>query len=241
MGLRKATLADIPRCIKIAANAFVDEPIHAYRFPKRRQHWSDWEVFWYYHLQHSILQPGEIVWVWEDDEGVAKRTEIVAFCAWKKVGDFEASGIYLEKDSFIEEVQRKLATARATVYRAIHTDEAKADDELVNVFLQAMAKSVKEHWWDRRAGKLIPHWRVQYMATAPDEQGKGYGTDLLMWGLRQADIDGVVTGVNASSVGMQLYGKYGFQVLSQVKFGNTVGNICRRECSQSRRIIEADG
>ncbi len=76
------------------------------------------------------------------------------------------------------------------------------------------------------------------MATAPEGQGKGYGTDLLMWGLRQADIDGVVTGVNASSVGMQLYGKYGFEVLGQVKFGNTVGNICRRECSQSRRIIE---
>ncbi len=91
-----------------------------------------------------------------------------------------------------------------------------------------MKKSVQDHWTEEVSGEIVPHWRVHYMATEPELQGKGYGGEILQWGLQQADMDGLPVGVDASRIGLKLYHKNGFKTVGEVTLGDTIGYICKK-------------
>ena len=51
---------------------------------------------------------------------------------------------------------------------------------------------------------------LEIVATHPDYQGKGIGTQLIRWGLEQADTQGVEAYLEASPDAVALYRKLGF-------------------------------
>jgi hypothetical protein len=102
MGMRIATMADLSVITPIAAAAFLEEPIYAYRFPRRYQFPQDWYNYWYWLLQRSILEPGLILWLLETEiDGVKK---VVSLCGWRMVDSHYPNPrkIPLEKDSWQE-------------------------------------------------------------------------------------------------------------------------------------------
>ncbi|KAB8254114.1 hypothetical protein BDV32DRAFT_157330 [Aspergillus pseudonomiae] len=58
-----------------------------------------------------------------------------------------------------------------------------------------------------------PHLSLDMLATHPNFGGRGIGSQLLGWGLEEADIDRKPTFLTATAAGKPLYEKKGFQVV----------------------------
>ena len=58
---------------------------------------------------------------------------------------------------------------------------------------------------------------LEMLATLPVYQGRGYGRQLVNWGLARADQDGTDCYLEASDEGLSLYRKLGFSEVDEVK------------------------
>jgi GNAT superfamily N-acetyltransferase len=67
-------------------------------------------------------------------------------------------------------------------------------------------------------GTAEPYFMLNTLATHPDHQGRGAGKLLLDWGLEKADAEGLVTYLNATSVGKRMYEKRGFVVVRTIEW-----------------------
>jgi GNAT superfamily N-acetyltransferase len=67
-------------------------------------------------------------------------------------------------------------------------------------------------------GTEQPFFMLNMLATHPDHQGRGAGKMLLSWGLEKADEEGLVTYLNATDVGRQMYEKKGFEVRKTIEW-----------------------
>lgn len=56
---------------------------------------------------------------------------------------------------------------------------------------------------------------LDMLATHPNYNGRGLGSQLLRWGLHRADEAGVDTFLASTPQGRRLYEKYGFQVVKE--------------------------
>lgn len=52
---------------------------------------------------------------------------------------------------------------------------------------------------------------LEMLATSPAFQGKGAGTQMMQWGLAQADVQGMEAYLEASPDSVRLYEKHGFR------------------------------
>lgn len=112
--MRLATLSDLSRAAEICAEAFQQEPIMGYLYPKRDEYPQDWYDYWYYLLQDSILQPGQLLYVLEARKaeknevgrngGVCRRAQIVSVLGWRVVDESYKNPrrLPLEKNSLYE-------------------------------------------------------------------------------------------------------------------------------------------
>lgn len=60
------------------------------------------------------------------------------------------------------------------------------------------------------------HWYLEFVATRPEEQGKGAAGMLLKWGLKKADEEGTEAYLEASPDGKPIYEHYGFQEVERL-------------------------
>jgi len=73
-----------------------------------------------------------------------------------------------------------------------------------------------EHYW---SGSRTENWYLDLLAVHPDAQGKGYGKELVQWGIDQADKDGVVTSVISAKGKERFYGKFGYVEVGRANVG----------------------
>jgi ribosomal protein S18 acetylase RimI-like enzyme len=79
-----------------------------------------------------------------------------------------------------------------------------SDVEIANHFFGNL---VRRHERIMRGRK---HWYLEFVATRPEEQGKGAAGMLLRWGLQKVDEEGTEAYLEASPEGKPIYEHYGF-------------------------------
>jgi GNAT superfamily N-acetyltransferase len=65
---------------------------------------------------------------------------------------------------------------------------------------------------DEIMGTETPFFMLSSLATHPDYQGRGAGKLLLDWGVKKADVEGLVTYLDATQIAKPIYEKRGFEV-----------------------------
>jgi ribosomal protein S18 acetylase RimI-like enzyme len=60
------------------------------------------------------------------------------------------------------------------------------------------------------------HWYLEFLATRPEEQGKGAAGMLLRWGIQKADEEGTEAYLEASPDGKPIYEHYGFEEVERL-------------------------
>ena len=60
------------------------------------------------------------------------------------------------------------------------------------------------------------HWYLEFLATRPEEQGKGAAGMLLRWGIQKADEEGTEAYLEASPDGKPIYEHYGFEEVEKL-------------------------
>jgi ribosomal protein S18 acetylase RimI-like enzyme len=85
-----------------------------------------------------------------------------------------------------------------------------ADLEIANHFFGGL---VRNH---ERIMKGRKHWYLEFVATRPEEQGKGAAGMLLRWGMQKADEQGTETYLEASPDGKPIYEHYGFKEVERL-------------------------
>ncbi len=67
-----------------------------------------------------------------------------------------------------------------------------------------------------------PHWYIPYFGVDPVVQGRGYGTQLMRYGLVACDRDQQLAYLEATSPGNRLfYERHGFRVLGEIRSGDS--------------------
>ena len=67
-----------------------------------------------------------------------------------------------------------------------------------------------------------PHWYLPMIGVDPTEQGKGYGSALLNYALRQCDRDGRLAYLESSNPrNIPLYQRHGFRVIGEIQAGSS--------------------
>ena len=82
-----------------------------------------------------------------------------------------------------------------------------ADPERLTAYQRAVP-FFEHHWQGARA----EHWSLETLGVLPEHQGKGYGRQLVMWGLKQAEEEGVAASVVCSAGSERFYKKCGFEI-----------------------------
>ncbi|KAE8133671.1 acyl-CoA N-acyltransferase [Aspergillus pseudotamarii] len=115
--------------------------------------------------------------------------DVVGFAQWKLPStEFPPSGENVEKQKKVEW-------------------PTSGDNALCAKHFKAIDK--KEHEF---MGS-IPHYSLDMLATHPKFGGRGIGSQLLGWGLEEADVERTPTFLTATVAGKPLYEKKGFQVV----------------------------
>ena len=67
-----------------------------------------------------------------------------------------------------------------------------------------------------------PHWYLPFIAVDPARQGKGYGSQLMSYGVAIADRDGLPAYLEATTPdSRRLYERHGFEVVGEIQFGSS--------------------
>ncbi|KAN0099202.1 acyl-CoA N-acyltransferase [Hyaloscypha variabilis] len=85
-----------------------------------------------------------------------------------------------------------------------------ADVEIANHFFGNL---VRRHESIMRGRK---HWYLEFVATRPEEQGRGAAGMLLRWGIQKADEEGTEAYLEASPEGKPVYEHYGFREVERL-------------------------
>lgn len=69
---------------------------------------------------------------------------------------------------------------------------------------------------------IEPHWYLPMIGVIPGQQGRGYGSALLLHALERCDLDGVLAYLEASSSkSVPLYERRGFDVVGTIQVGSS--------------------
>lgn len=99
--LREATLADVPAAARVLTSAFVDDPLSALLFPKRREFPDGYDQRYRAIARAGILSPESVCLIAEadvqDDQGNWQR-DVAGFAYWiRKIGKKDMEGKDAEK------------------------------------------------------------------------------------------------------------------------------------------------
>ncbi|PMD14902.1 acetyltransferas-like protein [Hyaloscypha hepaticicola] len=99
----------------------------------------------------------------------------------------------------------KWVSPAAIVDTSLPTWPEGSDVEIANRFFENLLTG------HERIMKGRKHWYLEFLATRPEEQGKGAAGMLLRWGIQKADEEGTEAYLEASPDGKPIYEHYGFE------------------------------
>jgi len=200
MPIRKVTSADIPSVVSVLTTAFWDEVgIGHYFHPRRNEFPIDMKEFW----QRTIRQEW---WDWQNSLLVAvnEKGEIVGVADWTRMGNSAQAKVLGKWDP------RRLLRYFVFFYNrflSLMWPNRAADLNHMNAYRRAVP-FFRHHW----TGSRSENFTLKTLGVLPEYQGKGYGKELVKWGLERAMDEGVAAGVISSYSNERFYRKCGFNV-----------------------------
>ncbi|KAL1306606.1 hypothetical protein AAFC00_005289 [Neodothiora populina] len=209
MPIRQATWRDLPLAAQVAASAFWDEDLLGpFMHPHRKTYPSDMALWFMRQLRKDFFNPcctillshpasspvtitGVAVWGRKGPQGTQELRAQQSWLSWF-CGKF-----FVPLLNWVDERVRPNRAA----------DPARAD------VLERSFTFIAHHWLS--PPHRIENWYLQLLAASPAHQGKGYGKELVTWGVQRAERENLTVSLISAA------GKEGFY--RRCGFGEPVG------------------
>ncbi|KAF2713195.1 hypothetical protein K504DRAFT_487671 [Pleomassaria siparia CBS 279.74] len=203
MPLRPERFSDHAALAKLCKAAFFDEDLFGrVMHPRRHEFTDDPTLYWLQNIRNLWFdwQNRGFVAVTRDEEH--GKEIIVGIAVWQRQGE---GGKKMALNWFDpRNLAVPLTNLTYTVTSYLYPNRA-LDPTKANILGQSRKYSA-HHW----AGAREENWYLCLLAVHPDYQGKGFGRELVEWGLQQAERESVYASVRSSDGKDGFYLKTGF-------------------------------
>ncbi|KAF2122187.1 acyl-CoA N-acyltransferase [Lophiotrema nucula] len=214
MPIRPAKFTEIPNLASISSAAFFDEDLFGrVMHPNRHQYPEDFKLFWLAWMRDHWYDWRHRFFVAYTEDEKSKDGTITGFAVWERQGEGAKKMELWRLDP--RTTLRPLAKFTNTLTTYISPNRA-LDPTKANILSRSMPFCA-HHW----AGERSDNWYLSLLAVHPDYQGQGFGRELVAWGIREADAEGVHASVLSSEGNDKFYLTCGFE--------EVVGNACTGE------------
>jgi GNAT superfamily N-acetyltransferase len=200
MPIRLARPGDEPAIAVVCTKAFFEESLFGdLMHPYRHQYPDDVQIFWHDRTRVVFQEPRSIVIVATTIE--AEREKIVGMATWQRQGD----------DPGAQKVIQAWINPGADAFVPLPSTNNRAMDVAKRTILEDSSPYFKHHWEGTTNG--IPraqNWYLQLCAIDPAYQKRGFGQELVAWGLDRAREENVHASVAASYKNEPFYLRCGF-------------------------------
>ncbi|KAL5114626.1 hypothetical protein ACEQ8H_007471 [Pleosporales sp. CAS-2024a] len=201
MHVRPATPQDEPSIAAICTAAFFEESLFGQVIhPHRHQYPSDPIIFWHHRIRKSYLDPRNRLIVATITEDASEK--IVGMATWQRQG--EDAGAQNIISSWPNPGPDAFAPLASTRNRAMDASKATILHDSYPWF---------QHHWDGVTNGLprANNWHLNLCCIDPAYQKRGFGQQLLAWGLEQARSEKVHSSVVASFQNEGFYLRCGYE------------------------------
>lgn len=219
MRVRLMTRADFSRVRDIHNEAFIDDELFTWIFPRGRLYRDNFRNCYGKRFALDLCTPGvwSIVCVDEDDH-------VLGFSVWKRtvpdtMPDLKNSDPWLHNNySWFDWFEGRLLSAQVKYEELITTNPA------MDYHNMKRFRTEEDPCLDP-IEKVGPHWYCKSLGVAPEAQRKGVGSKLLEWAIDAARKETEQRGIavplslTASVPGKGLYLKKGFRIVAWQKLG----------------------
>lgn len=212
MPIRLAIPQDELAIATLCTKTFFDENLFGKTIhPHRHEYPEDVEIFWHNWIREDFNTRCARIVVSTNEQGT-----ITGMATWQRQGSSEQAQKLIDSWS------------NPGDFPPLERTENRALDPSKATILQDSESFFKYHWNGVMNG--VPrkeNWYLHLCCVAPGCQGKGYGKDLVKWGLDKASEEGVHASVMAAKGAEKFYAKYGYDEI--------VGNCCDGEENPLRK------
>ncbi|KAL8830191.1 MAG: hypothetical protein Q9191_001572 [Dirinaria sp. TL-2023a] len=197
MALRAARFQDLDVIASMFAEAFWDEIVlgklfHPYRaaFPQDyRRYWRQKVSEWYWDVHHHLI----VYCILNSNERGHEEETLTGVADWMRLGEEAA------------QVRRSCISRVLPCY--IGPNRA-ADPAMSNASI-VISSLISHHW----SGQRSVGWYLNFLAVLPAYQCRGYGSNLVSWGVERAQQEGVAASVISGQRKDDFYKRCGFNIV----------------------------
>ncbi|KAL6703366.1 hypothetical protein ACN47E_009708 [Coniothyrium glycines] len=203
--IRRATPADEPALAALSTIAWFNECLFGDTIhPNRHEYPDDVQIFWHQAMRKHFYCNTEVILVATTTE--EEQEKIVALAIWQRQGD----------DAGVKQVQEEWSNPGPNAFPPLSSENNRALNPSKRTILED-AFPYFAHYWD---GERRNNWYLSLCGTHPDYQGRGYGRQLVLWGLDRAREENVHASVVASEGNSPFYLRCGYdEVIANVTKG----------------------
>ncbi|CAO2653634.1 Nn.00g030450.m01.CDS01 [Neocucurbitaria sp. VM-36] len=200
MPIRYATPEDEAAIVSTCTTAFFDEPLFgSLMHPYRHEYPEDVKIFWHEKTREEWRKPSnKIIVATASDAG---EELVVGFAVWQRQGD----------DDGTKKVEKEWADVGQHAFPPLPTTVNRALDPSTRTILEDSFPYFSHHW--SPSTNSVPRSRNWYLALCcvhPSYEHRGFGRELVLWGLDKAREEGVHASVLASYTNDPFYLRCGF-------------------------------
>lgn len=205
MPIRQAQWGDLPAASSVLASAFYDEDLFGpVMHPHRHQYPTDVSLWFLRSLRQDFFNPCCAILI---SHPAGSPYTITGIAVWGRKGERGTHALRAEQ-TWRAWLCAKLIPLYNWVEARFWPNRA-ADPEMVDVLERSFPFIA--HYW--RSPERVENWYLQLCGSGPEFQGKGYGRELVVWGLQRAKREGVAASVISAKGKEGFYKKCGFGVL----------------------------
>ncbi|KAH8202352.1 hypothetical protein TruAng_003524 [Truncatella angustata] len=203
--LRDARYGELPEIARVMNLAFSNDNLFGELIhPHRKEHPNDADLYW---LRRARINFWDYRWKWlvaVDKSPDTGEVVIAGIAQWARLGD---GGKLLECAWYDpRNLVKPLSSIAMRLHSLIwvnHACDPKNEDIIERAY------PYFDGVW---TGDRAESWYLEALAVHPDYQGKGVGRDLVLWGLNQADLEGICASVVSAKDKDEFYQRCGFEV-----------------------------
>ncbi|KAK3672858.1 hypothetical protein LTR78_007211 [Recurvomyces mirabilis] len=203
MPFRQANLADIHHGAHIMATAFQDGPILGrYLHPYREQHPDGMYLYFLRKLRLAYARglPDDILLVTYDVNSSDKEQQITGFAHWhRKRAELIPRSLH---STAILQATKAYNYLTSLIWPNLAIEPSRAG------LFQQIDPFISHHW----AGSRAEVWMLELIAVDPMTGKKGYGRQMLEWGMQRAKEDGLACSLIAGKGAVGFYRRCGFDI-----------------------------
>jgi predicted N-acetyltransferase YhbS len=212
--IRPARKSEIPTVSNIASNAFWNHPDVARYYPKRVKHPEAFVHSYERMLEEHLYSAGALllvaVQVPETTADANTAEAIVGFAAWQRYGDTPCAEEWKKRS-----LGTRVFSALLTMRDIVVIDRSYLGP-LQRWKLERKSPETEEDMGDGQVKETDDHWCLHVLGVHSEWQGKGVGTALLNWGVKEATREQVPVLLWASVSVERFYRNHGFMPIKKV-------------------------